>query len=74
MPVAELNSRWSHPRGRRQIRLAFGESVAGITLHELTGGRLRIVVEHRGLASVDEVEQWKFYWSDWIDAVDDGHQ
>lgn len=55
----------------KTIRLAIGDTVAGITLEERAGGRVKIVVEQRGLASFDAVEEWTFYWSDWLDAVDD---
>lgn len=55
----------------KTIRLAVGGGVATITLEEQCPRRVKVVVEHKQLASIDAVEEWKFYWNDWLSAIDD---
>ena len=54
----------------KAIRLAMAGGSASITFDDGGGGRTKVVVEHRGLGTFDAVEQWKFYWSDWLEAID----
>lgn len=65
--VTELRSR----RTSKAIRLAVGAGVATLTFDERGDGRTKIVVEHKGLATPQDVEEWAFYWSDWLEAVDE---
>lgn len=65
--ATELRSRST----ARTVRLAIGVTVAAITLDSRGDGRVKIVVEYRRLPSLDAVEEWTFYWSEWFDAIDD---
>lgn len=53
-------------------RVAFPDGTALFTLTPLDDGRLRINVAHGQLESPDAVEYWKGYWSQWLEAVDEG--
>lgn len=55
----------------KAIRIAIGPGVAVISLDDAGGARTKIAVQHSRLPDFDDVEQWKFYWSDWLDAIDD---
>lgn len=53
------------------VRLRIGPGTAQIALEELDGGRTRISVAHERLPEAADVETWKGYWSDWLEAVDE---
>jgi len=55
----------------KAIRLAIGGGVVTITLEEVGSGRVKVVVEHKHLQSIRAVEEWKFYWNDWLEVLDD---
>jgi hypothetical protein len=62
----ELRSR----RTAKAIRLAIGPGMAVISLASATGVRTKVSVAHEMLPSVDAVEEWKFYWAEWLEAID----
>ena len=35
-------------------------------------GRVKITIAHDKLPTPEAVEEWKGYWSDWLEAVDGG--
>ncbi|HBX76834.1 MAG TPA: hypothetical protein DEG43_04250, partial [Acidimicrobiaceae bacterium] len=37
-----------------------------------TDGRTKVTVAHSRLASSEEVQIWKQFWTEWIDALDEG--
>lgn len=51
-------------------RVSFPEGTVLFTLTPLDDGRVRINVTHGQLGGPDDVERWKSYWSEWLDAVD----
>ena len=55
----------------KALRLAIGpeNAVAIIGLSDVGDGRTTISVQHERLPTFDSVEEWKFYWSEWLDAV-----
>jgi len=55
----------------KALRIAIGpeDAVAVFGIDDVGGGRSKISVQHERLPSCDSVEQWKFYWSDWFDAI-----
>lgn len=65
--VATLKSRPS----AKSIRLALGDGIAQFDLEAKDEGRVKVTVSHTGLPSSESVEQWKFYWAEWLDAIDD---
>lgn len=56
----------------KALRIAIGGGTAVFGFDPSTDGRLKVTIQHRGLSSVEAVGEWKFYWSDWLDAIDDG--
>lgn len=61
----ELRSRPSTKR----IRLALDSGTVTIGLEELATAKTKIDIAHEQLPTFDEVEQWKFFWSEWLDAL-----
>ena len=39
-------------------------------LTSLEPGRTKVAVQHEKLPTYDSVEEWKFYWAEWLDAID----
>lgn len=64
----ELRSRPSS----KAIRIAIGPGVAQIGIEPKHDGRTRVAVIHEPLPSPDDVEAWKAYWADWLEAIDEG--
>ncbi len=54
----------------KAIRVAVGPGVAHIALNPKGDERTQITVGHRGLPSPDAVAEWKFYWDEWLTALD----
>lgn len=55
----------------KTIRLSVGPGVAKIRLTDKGDGRVTVGVDHERLATHDEVETWRYYWADWLTAIDD---
>lgn len=55
----------------KAIRISVGPGVAHFGIAAKPDGRARVNVDHRKLAAYDDVAEWKFYWSEWLDAIDD---
>lgn len=62
----ELRSR----AGSKTLRLGMGGGVALIDLDQRDDGRTRVGVAHEKLPDPEAVERWKFYWTEWLDALD----
>jgi len=62
----ELRSR----PGSKVIRIGIGPGTAQIALDTQDDGRVKITIAHDKLPTPDAVEEWKDYWSDWLEAVD----
>ena len=41
-----------------------------ISIESRSGGRARVAVEHTKLATFDDIERWKFFWAEWLDALE----
>jgi hypothetical protein len=54
----------------KSLRVGIGGGVAIMSFTAVDDGRARVSIQHRGLATVDQVDEWKFYWSDWLEALD----
>ncbi len=63
----ELKSR----PGTKAIRVAIGPGVATISFDDLGRGFTRVAIQHNHLPSLDSVEQWKFYWQEWLEAIEE---
>ncbi len=62
-------TRASRP-GSRAIRIRIGPGTAVISLTTKSAGRVKVAIEHTGLPTFAAVEEWRFYWSEWLEAVD----
>lgn len=54
----------------KAIRLGLGPGVASISLDPRPDGRTKVVVQHEKLPAHDDVERWKFWWDEWLVAID----
>jgi hypothetical protein len=64
----ELRSR----SNAKALRLAVGPGIALFAFDSAKDGRTKLTVSHEKLPTYDDVEHWKFYWSEWLDAVEQG--
>jgi hypothetical protein len=53
------------------IRLGIGPGVAQIAMDPQPDGRATISISHEKLPTAGSVEEWKGYWSDWLEAIDE---
>lgn len=56
----------------KTIRLGIGGGVALLALEPKDDGRTTVTVMHEKLPGSDEVERWKFWWGEWLEAIDQG--
>jgi len=56
----------------KTIRLAIGGGVAQIGLTDKADGRTTVTVQHERLPEPEDIERWKFWWSEWLEAIDQG--
>lgn len=54
----------------KSLRVEIGPGVAGFGLDAQGDGKTKVTIQHAKLPTVDAIEEWKFYWSDWLDALD----
>jgi hypothetical protein len=66
--ATELRSRST----AKSVRIAIGPGSALFTLDPAKNGRTKLTVTHEKLPTLDAVEEWKFYWSEWLNAVEHG--
>ncbi|MDX1450643.1 MAG: hypothetical protein R3246_16465, partial [Acidimicrobiia bacterium] len=64
---AELRSR----PDTKVVRIGIGGGVAIFDVQSRENGRSRVVVTHEKLPSLDSVERWKFYWHEWLEALNE---
>ncbi len=55
----------------KSIRLAIDPGIAVVDLSPAGDGRTKVTVAHERLPLFDQVAEWKFFWSEWLDALDD---
>lgn len=53
----------------KAIRIWIGPGSALFDLAPKPDGRTTITVSHERLPTLDDLAEWKFYWSDWLDAL-----
>ncbi len=56
----------------KTIRLRIGPGIALVDLEPRDDRRTTVTVAHEGLPHFDDVADWKSYWSEWFQALDDG--
>jgi hypothetical protein len=52
------------------VRLRIGPGTAQIAIEPASGGRSKVSVAHEKLPTVGVVEEWRFYWAEWLEALD----
>lgn len=57
--------------GVKVPRIGIGPGVAQIAIEPKADGRATITIAHEKLPSPDDVELWKGYWAEWLDAIDE---
>ncbi|HSJ33891.1 MAG TPA: hypothetical protein VLB85_02445 [Acidimicrobiia bacterium] len=58
----------SRPRSRNP-RIALGGGSALFSIDPAGEGRVRLTVSHERLADPEDVERWRYYWGEWLDAL-----
>ncbi len=52
------------------IRIGMGTGVALVSVTDTGDGRAKVSVAHEKLETYDEVSEWKFWWGEWLEALD----
>ena len=55
----------------KTLRIGIGPGTAQIALEPQDDDRVKVSIAHDKLPSAAAVEEWKDYWSDWLQAIDD---
>ncbi len=55
----------------KAIRLGIGGGIAVLSVEPMKDGRSKVFIEHTKLPSPDVADEWRFYWGEWLDALDD---
>jgi hypothetical protein len=55
----------------KTLRVRIGPGTAQISIETLDDGRAKVAIAHEKLPSPASVEEWKAYWSDWLEAIDE---
>ncbi len=55
----------------KTLRIGIGPGTAQIALDPQEDGRVKVSIAHDKLPTAADVEEWKGYWSDWLQAIDD---
>lgn len=56
----------------KNVRVAVGPGTAEIALAPRDDGRVTLTVAHHRLPSPADVEHWKAFWADWLEALHEG--
>jgi hypothetical protein len=54
----------------KNVRIGLDHGVVELNLAPRDDGRVTVTVAHTKLASPENVEAWKAFWSDWLEALD----
>lgn len=52
-------------------RIGIGPGVAQIAIQPKDDGRVTVTIAHEKLPAPESVDDWKRYWSEWLDAIDE---
>jgi len=55
----------------KNVRVAVGPGVAEIAMDPLKDGRTKVTIQHHKLPAFEDVDHWKAYWEEWLDALDE---
>jgi len=54
----------------KALRIGIGPGVALLSLDAKSSDRTKVVVSHEKLPRLDDVAEWKFFWDEWLTALD----
>lgn len=54
----------------RSLRVAIGPGIALFTIATRDDGRITVTIAHEKLPEADDVDHWKAYWREWLQALD----
>ena len=54
----------------RSVRIAFSDGVVLFGVEQKPDGKAKVTIEHNKLTSLDDVQRWRFYWGEWLDALE----
>ncbi|MGE0729873.1 MAG: hypothetical protein AB7O92_21995 [Acidimicrobiia bacterium] len=54
----------------KAIRLAVEQGMVLISLDVTADGRTKVSVAHERLPQPDDLERWRYFWGEWLDALD----
>jgi hypothetical protein len=54
----------------KTLRIGIGPGTAQIAIETVDDGRAKVSIAHDKLPSPESVEDWKAYWTDWLEAID----
>jgi hypothetical protein len=54
------------------LRIVVGPGIAAFYCDVVKDGRTKVTIAHEKLPTFELVEEWKFYWSEWLDAIETG--
>ncbi len=66
--VTELRSKPTS----KAVRLGVGPGVALISIESKGEGRTKVTIAHERLPTFDDVAESKFFWTEWLTALDEG--
>ena len=55
----------------KSLRLSFGDERILVSIEPLADGRAKVTITHELLTDLEAVERARFYWSEWLEALDD---
>jgi len=56
--------------GVKTPRFAVGPGIAKISIVDKGDNRMTVGVQHTKLPAAGDVEEWKFFWTEWLDAIE----
>jgi hypothetical protein len=54
----------------KTLRIGIGPGTAQVMIEPLDDGRAKVAIAHDKLPTPAAVEEWKAYWTDWLEAID----
>lgn len=57
-----------------RIRIGADSGFINVALSEVAGDRLKVTIQHTGLAFPGEIERWKAFWTECLETLDTASQ
>ena len=56
----------------KTLRMGVEPGVAQIAIDAKRDGKAKVTIQHEKLPTAEAVEEWKHFWSEWLQAIDEG--